>query len=47
MRLLTVLSAALFWLLTANAQAAGLSVLEVPGHGEHGDAQRGRLVALQ
>lgn len=30
MRLSSVLSAALFWLVAANAQAAGLSVLEVP-----------------
>ena len=34
MRLPTVLSAALFWLLAANAQAAGLSVLEVPADGD-------------
>ena len=34
MRLPTVLSAALFWLLAANAQAAGLSVLEVPAGGD-------------
>ena len=34
MRLPTMLSAALFWLFAANAQAAGLSVLEVPAGGD-------------